>query len=137
MMPRTSDPVAFSGLLPTGTDGLRLGSVFAESLGSRIAAEVTTGGFDTIEELEQARDRARGSGVSVTTGLGDVDTGPTPLPRWYKAVMFGMLILGLLWIVVYYLTQGLLPIPQLAGGNILVGFGIALVGFLMMTRWSE
>ena len=69
--------------------------------------------------------------------LGDVDTGPTPLPRWYKAVMFGMLILGLLWIVVYYLTQGLLPIPQLAGGNILVGFGIALVGFLMMTRWSE
>lgn len=89
------------------------------------------------QELEQARDRARGSGVSVTTGLGDVDTGPTPLPRWYKAVMFGMLILGLLWIVVYYLTQGLLPIPQLAGGNILVGFGIALVGFLMITRWSE
>jgi hypothetical protein len=47
-----ADPVAFSGLLPTGTDGLRLGSVFAESLGSRIAAEVTTGGFVTIEELE-------------------------------------------------------------------------------------
>ena len=51
--------------------------------------------------------------------------------------MFGLLILGLLWIVVYYLTQGLFPIPQLAGWNILVGFGIALVGFLMMSRWSE
>ena len=89
------------------------------------------------QELERARDRARGGGASVTTELGDVDAGPAPLPRWYKAVMFSLLILGLLWIVVYYLTQGLFPIPQAAGWNILIGFGIALVGFLMMSRWSE
>ena len=85
------------------------------------------------EELEAAR-RSRSA---VRTDLGDVDPGPKPLSPGYKAVMFGLLILGLLWIIVYYLTQGLLPILQLAGGNILVGFGIALVGFLMMTRWSE
>ena len=48
-----------------------------------------------------------------------------------------LLILGLLWIIVYYLTQGLFPIVQIGGWNILVGFGIALVGFLMMSRWSE
>jgi len=51
--------------------------------------------------------------------------------------MFGLLILGLLWIIVYYLTQGLFPIVQIGGWNILVGFGLALVGFLMMSRWSE
>ena len=89
------------------------------------------------EELEDARRGARRGSSAVTTDLGDVDTGPTPLPRWYKAVMFGMLILGLLWIVVYYLTQGLFPIVAIGGWNILVGFGIALVGFLMMSRWSE
>lgn len=89
------------------------------------------------QELERARDRARGGGASVSTELGDVDAGPAPLPRWYKAVMFGLLILGLLWIIVYYLTQGLFPIVQIGGWNILVGFGLALVGFLMMSRWSE
>ncbi|UBH24960.1 cell division protein CrgA [Micrococcus porci] len=87
-------------------------------------------------ELEQARSR-RGRTASVSTDLGDVDATPAPLPRWYKAVMFGLLILGLLWIVVYYLSQGLFPIPDAGGWNILIGFGIALVGFLMMSRWSE
>lgn len=85
------------------------------------------------EELEAAR-RSRSA---VRTDLGDVDPGPKPLSPAYKAVMFGLLILGLLWIIVYYLTQGLFPIVQIGGWNILVGFGIALVGFLMMSRWSE
>ena len=55
------------------------------------------------------------------------DLGPEPLPTWYKVVMFGLMIVGLLWIVVYYLTQGLFPIVAIGGWNILVGFGIALV----------
>ena len=42
---------------------------------------------------------------------------------------------GLLWIVAYYLTMGLAPIPQAGGWNIVIGFGIACVGFLITTRW--
>ncbi|NUL44764.1 cell division protein CrgA [Cellulosimicrobium funkei] len=60
---------------------------------------------------------------------------PGPLPTWYKAIMFGLMIVGLLWIVVYYLTMGVAPIPQAGGWNIGIGFGIACVGFLMTTRW--
>lgn len=89
------------------------------------------------EELEDARRGARRRSSAVTTDLGDVDPGPKPLSPVYKAVMFGLMIVGLLWIVVYYLTQGLFPIVAIGGWNILVGFGIALVGFLMMSRWSE
>lgn len=63
------------------------------------------------------------------------DTGPEPLPMWYRIIMFGLMLLGLLWIVVYYITQGLWPIPQAGGWNILIGFGIAVIGFLMTTRW--
>jgi len=86
-------------------------------------------------ELERARSGARAS--SVSTDLGVVDAGPAPLPRWYKAVMFGLMILGLLWVCTYYLTQGLFPLVGLGGWNILIGFGLALLGFLMMSRWSE
>ncbi|MCC3281761.1 MULTISPECIES: cell division protein CrgA [Arthrobacter] len=60
---------------------------------------------------------------------------PKPNPVWYKPVMFGLMIIGLLWIIVFYISQGVYPIPALGGGNILVGFGVAIVGFLMTTRW--
>ncbi len=58
-----------------------------------------------------------------------------PSPLWYKAVMFGLMIIGLLWIISYYMFSGQFPVPQLGSWNIMVGFGIAMVGFLMTTRW--
>ncbi len=63
------------------------------------------------------------------------DQEPSPLPTWYKVIMFGLMIVGLLWIVVYYLAEGRAPIPSAGGWNILAGFGIACIGFLMTTRW--
>ncbi|WP_150307353.1 cell division protein CrgA [Planctomonas psychrotolerans] len=58
-----------------------------------------------------------------------------PNPVWFKPVMFGFMLLGLAWIIVYYVSQTGLPVPALGSGNILVGFGIAFIGFLMTTRW--
>jgi Cell division protein CrgA len=58
-----------------------------------------------------------------------------PNPVWFKPVMFGFMLLGLVWIIVFYVSQGTLPVPQLGSWNILVGFGIAFIGFLMTTRW--
>ncbi len=59
----------------------------------------------------------------------------TPNPVWFKPVMFGFMLLGLIWIIVFYVSQSMYPIPALGAWNILVGFGIAFVGFLMTTRW--
>ncbi|MFC4224374.1 cell division protein CrgA [Lysinibacter cavernae] len=59
-----------------------------------------------------------------------------PNPVWFKPVMFGFMLLGLIWIIVFYLSGSLwLPVPALGQGNIFVGFGIMFVGFLMTTRW--
>lgn len=58
-----------------------------------------------------------------------------PNPVWFKPVMFGFMLVGLAWIIVFYLSQGLLPVAALGSWNILVGFGIAFIGFLMTTRW--
>lgn len=58
-----------------------------------------------------------------------------PNPVWFKPVMFGFMLLGLIWIIVFYVSQNALPIAALGPWNILVGFGIAFIGFLMTTRW--
>ena len=60
---------------------------------------------------------------------------PKPNPVWYKPVMFGLMLIGLIWIIVFYISEGVYPVPALGAGNILVGFGVAIVGFLMTTRW--
>ena len=61
-----------------------------------------------------------------------------PNPVWFKPVMFGFMLLGLVWIVLFYVTSSTLqlPIPQLGQGNIFVGFGFVLVGFLMTPFWK-
>lgn len=58
-----------------------------------------------------------------------------PNPVWFKPVMFGFMLIGLVWIIVFYVSQNQYPIPALGAWNILVGFGIAFIGFLMTTRW--
>ena len=57
-------------------------------------------------------------------------------PVWYKPVMFGLMLLGLVWVMVYYISQTLFPIPNIGGWNIVIGFGIAMVGFFMTTNWK-
>lgn len=63
------------------------------------------------------------------------DESRSPSPVWFKPVMFGFMLLGLAWIIVFYVSQGLYPIAELSSWNILIGFGIAFIGFLMTTRW--
>ena len=49
--------------------------------------------------------------------------------------MVGLFILGLLWIVTFYVTQGAYPIPALGCWNLAVGFALLMAGFAMTTRW--
>jgi hypothetical protein len=59
-----------------------------------------------------------------------------PNPIWFKPIMFGLMVIGLAWIIVFYVSGSQqLPIPQFGSWNILVGFGILFLGFLMTTRW--
>jgi hypothetical protein len=60
-----------------------------------------------------------------------------PNPVWFKPVMFGLMIIGLLWIITFYISEGQLPVQAWQSWNILAGFGIAIAGFLMTTRWRS
>ncbi len=50
-------------------------------------------------------------------------------------IMFSLLAVGILWIIVFYITQGLFPIPDLGMWNVSVGVGAMMASMLMMTRW--
>ncbi|CAA9353751.1 MAG: FIG018426: putative septation inhibitor protein [uncultured Nocardioidaceae bacterium] len=65
----------------------------------------------------------------------------TPLGRGRGVVvgMLGCFLLGLIWIVVYYVTNQDLSIPlirELGNYNLLVGIGFMAVGFVYATRWE-
>ena len=55
-------------------------------------------------------------------------------PRWLVPLMVASFIVGLLWIVVFYITQREYPIA-IGNWNMLVGFGLIIFGFLLSTRW--
>lgn len=59
----------------------------------------------------------------------------SPNPVWFKPIMIGFMLLGLVWIMVFYLTDQQYPIPGLETWNLLIGFGIAFIGFLMTMKW--
>ena len=59
-----------------------------------------------------------------------------PSPRWYAPLMVTLMLLGLLWIVVFYVAQD--RIPFLAGldvWNFAIGFGLMVAGLVMSMRW--
>lgn len=60
-----------------------------------------------------------------------------PNPVWFKPVMFGLMIIGLFWIITFYISEGRFPVQAWESWNIVAGFGIAIVGFLMTTRWRS
>jgi hypothetical protein len=62
-------------------------------------------------------------------------------PAWFLPVTLTFLVVGLVWIMVYYISQTLYPLGSgtpinLGPGNIIVGFGLMMVGFGFLTRWK-
>jgi hypothetical protein len=49
--------------------------------------------------------------------------------------MIGAFLIGLFWIVIFYVSQTLYPIPNIGAWNMVVGFAYIGVGFSLATRW--
>lgn len=59
-----------------------------------------------------------------------------PSPRWLPPLMLAMFGLGVLWLVVYYISEGDMPVAGALGDwNLIVGFGFIIVGFMLSTQW--
>lgn len=65
-----------------------------------------------------------------------VKVNSTGTPIWYKVIMFGLMLLGLLWLVVNYLAgPNISFMMELGQWNYAIGFGLFILGLLMTMGW--
>ncbi|WP_405018619.1 cell division protein CrgA [Kitasatospora sp. NBC_00070] len=55
---------------------------------------------------------------------------------WVAPLMLALFLVGLVWIVTYYVTSGSWPIQDWGNWNILAGFGFIAAGFGVSTQWK-
>ena len=67
--------------------------------------------------------------------LAAVNPGPVESPRWLAPVMVGSFLLGLAWIVTFYISETRYPVPDIGAWNMIIGFSFIGFGFSLATRW--
>jgi len=58
-------------------------------------------------------------------------------PRWIAPAMVTFFILGLIYIVTFYIAGSSVPIMNSLNAlwNIAIGFGFLMIGFILSTKW--
>ena len=60
---------------------------------------------------------------------------PIESPSWLAPVMVANFLIGLFWIVIFYVSQTRFPIPGIGAWNMIIGFSFVGVGFSLATKW--
>lgn len=57
-------------------------------------------------------------------------------PQWLVPTMLALMIAGLVWVVVTYISRSEWPIPDIGSWNLAIGFALIIAGFTLTTRWK-
>jgi hypothetical protein len=89
--------------------------------------------------VPESKKRKRPDRTARTTTTSTAPKKKGPSPRWLAPLMLVLFGIGVLWLVVFYLTQGRmggLPVASdLDNWNLLIGFGFIIAGFGLSTQW--
>lgn len=59
-----------------------------------------------------------------------------PSPVWLAPLMLGLFLIGIIWLVAFYLAGSSMPlVGELGNSNLLIGFGFIIAGFGLSTQW--
>jgi hypothetical protein len=60
-----------------------------------------------------------------------------PSPVWLAPLMLALFLIGIAWLVTFYLAGDKMPYvgEQFGNGNLLIGFGFIIAGFGLSTQW--
>ena len=91
-----------------------------------------------MPKAKVTKDPIRPAGGNAAAGTSrtpvKVNTGGTPV--WYKVIMFGLMIFGLAWLILYYLAGDQISwLTQLGPWNYAIGFAGMILGLLMTMGW--
>ena len=57
--------------------------------------------------------------------------------RWVAPTMIALLVIGLAWVVLYYVASGSIGfIDSLGAWNVAIGFAFMFAGLMVATRWK-
>jgi uncharacterized iron-regulated membrane protein len=57
--------------------------------------------------------------------------------RWVVPTMITLLLIGLTWVVLYYVAASSIGfVSQLGAWNVAIGFGFMFAGLMVATRWK-
>ena len=56
-------------------------------------------------------------------------------PPWVGPLMVGLFLVGIVWLILFYVTNSDLPVKSFGNWNLLVGFGFIVAGFGVSTQW--
>jgi hypothetical protein len=58
-----------------------------------------------------------------------------PSPTWVPVLAVVLIVLGIGWLVTFYLTEGLFPVAAWGYWNLGVGFAALVLSLLVLSRW--
>ena len=93
------------------------------------------------EVTQKAKDSTRSTSVKKAAAAessrstGRRVAAATQNPSWLAPTAVVFLVLGLLYLVTYYISSGLLPLP-IGDWNLAAGFGVLMVGGGMLMFWK-
>ena len=89
--------------------------------------------------MPESRKRRKPGRDSRPTSSAAVTKKKGPSPRWLAPLMLVLFGVGVLWLVVFYLTEarmgGLPGASDIGNWNLVVGFGFIIAGFGLSTQW--
>jgi hypothetical protein len=58
-----------------------------------------------------------------------------PSPTWLPVTAVVLIVVGIAWLVVYYLSDQQYPVESWRYWNLLVGFGSMVTSLVILSRW--
>lgn len=59
-----------------------------------------------------------------------------PSPVWLPATAVALIVLGILWLVVFYLSEMAYPVAAWGYWNLAVGFGSMVASLILLANWK-
>ena len=84
--------------------------------------------------MPESKKRKKAVYTSPTAVGGVKKKGPSPV--WLVPLMLALFLIGIAWLVTFYLAGEDMPVVGSFGNrNLLIGFGFIIAGFALSTQW--